>query len=76
MVVEGVMLMGFFAAQMSISSDGVNMLKIVGTQNGRIFAAGKDGNVYEVSLMLVWRVLMWARLSTMLRIAGSPGGVE
>jgi nuclear pore complex protein Nup155 len=33
---------------MSIPSDSVNMLKIVGTPQGRIFMCGRDGNLYEL----------------------------
>jgi nuclear pore complex protein Nup155 len=33
----------------SISSDCVNMLKIAGTKNGRIFMCGQDGNLYELT---------------------------
>ena len=33
---------------MSIPSDNVNMLKIVGHPNGRIFMLGEDANVYEL----------------------------
>lgn len=31
------------------STDGVSMLKIAGHPNGRVFMAGKDGNLYELS---------------------------
>jgi len=31
-----------------LPTDNVNMLKIVGTQNGRIFLGGKDGCLYEL----------------------------
>jgi len=36
------------AAQFSVPSDNVHMLKIIGTPEGRIFMCGKDGNVYEL----------------------------
>lgn len=32
-----------------MSTDGVIVRKVVGTVDGRIFLAGQDGNVYEVS---------------------------
>lgn len=32
----------------SMPSDNVAMIKVVGTQAGRIFMAGNDGNVYEL----------------------------
>lgn len=31
------------------ATDGVSMLKIAGHPNGRVFMAGKDGNMYELS---------------------------
>lgn len=33
----------------SVSSDSVNMLKIAGTKNGRIFMCGQDGCLYELT---------------------------
>jgi len=33
---------------LSVPSDNVNMLKIVGMKNGRIFMCGKDGSLYEL----------------------------
>ena len=77
-LVEGLLLIVMFAAQTSISSDGVNMLKTVGTQNGRILAAGKDGNLYEILLpWLLPPLTLWiARLSIISRIVYSQGGVE
>jgi hypothetical protein len=35
-------------AGLSVPSDNVNMLKIVGMKNGRIFMCGKDGSLYEL----------------------------
>lgn len=32
----------------NIPSDNVNLLSIVGSRHGRIFAAGKDGCLYEI----------------------------
>jgi len=32
----------------AIPSDNVNLLNIVGSRHGRIFAAGKDGCLYEI----------------------------
>ncbi|KAL6064256.1 Nucleoporin 155 [Balamuthia mandrillaris] len=34
--------------QLALASDNVNMLEIVGTKDGRIFMAGKDGCLYEL----------------------------
>jgi nuclear pore complex protein Nup155 len=36
-----------YPTHLSIPSDHVNMLNIIGTSNGRIFMSGKDGNLYE-----------------------------
>lgn len=33
---------------LAASTDGVSMLAVTGTRSGRIFAAGNDGNVFEV----------------------------
>ena len=33
----------------SIPSDNTYMLSVVGTENGRIFMAGKDGCLYELT---------------------------
>jgi len=41
--------MELFPTNYIIPSDNVNMLKIVGTQNGRIFMCGKDGCLYELT---------------------------
>nr|CAG4708404.1 unnamed protein product [Naegleria fowleri] len=41
--------MELFATNYIIPSDNVNMIKIVGTQNGRIFMCGKDGCLYELT---------------------------
>lgn len=38
-----------YSTQFQVPTDNVNMLKIVGTNNGRIFMCGKDGNVYELA---------------------------
>ena len=38
--------------QFTVSSDNVNMIKVVGTPNGRIFMAGADGCVYELHYSL------------------------
>jgi hypothetical protein len=35
-------------AHLAIPSDNVNMIKVVGTDTGRIFMSGKDGNLYEL----------------------------
>ena len=34
--------------QLAIPSDNVNFLSVIGTPNGRIFMAGKDGHLYEL----------------------------
>ena len=31
-----------------MTSDNVNMIALVGTANGRIFAGGRDGHVHEI----------------------------
>lgn len=36
-------------ANYSVSTDSVNMLKIAGTSNGRIFMCGQDGKLYELT---------------------------
>lgn len=36
------------SAQYIVPSDNIHMLKIVGTNNGRILMCGKDGNIYEL----------------------------
>ncbi|EFC50324.1 nucleoporin 155 [Naegleria gruberi] len=41
--------MELFPTNYIIPSDNVNMLKIVGTKNGRIFMCGKDGCLYELT---------------------------
>ncbi len=38
----------FTLAHISLPSDNVNMLKIIGMKNGRIFMAGSDGSLYEL----------------------------
>ncbi|CAM9600176.1 unnamed protein product, partial [Choristocarpus tenellus] len=35
-------------------TDGVSMLKIVGHPNGRVFMAGKDGNLYELEYRVTY----------------------
>eukprot|EP00741_Cyanophora_paradoxa_P004261 tig00000789_g4137.t1 len=37
-----------YPTQLSMPSDKIDMLRIVGTDNGRILMGGKDGNVYEI----------------------------
>jgi len=34
---------------MSLPSDNVHMLRVAGTQNGRIFLCGRDGCLYELA---------------------------
>ncbi|CAN0587419.1 unnamed protein product, partial [Ectocarpus sp. 12 AP-2014] len=36
------------------STDGVSMLKIAAHPNGRVFMAGKDGNLYELTYSVAY----------------------
>jgi nuclear pore complex protein Nup155 len=38
-----------YPTQLSVPSDYVSMLSMVGTEQGRIFMCGKDGNIYELA---------------------------
>jgi nuclear pore complex protein Nup155 len=40
--------MKLYRTEMSIPSDNVNMTHIVGTQTGRIFMRGNNGQLYEL----------------------------
>lgn len=37
-----------FSADFVIPSDDIHMLRIVGTEHGRVLMCGKDGQVYEL----------------------------
>jgi hypothetical protein len=37
------------AADLSVPSDNVTVVSIAGTDDGRAFLAGADGNVYEIA---------------------------
>jgi nuclear pore complex protein Nup155 len=39
-------------AHYNVSTDNVNMQKVLGTKNGRIFLCGSDGCLYEVDYSL------------------------
>ncbi|KAL9646182.1 hypothetical protein ABK040_008055 [Willaertia magna] len=41
--------MELFPTNYAVSTDNVNILKIIGTKNGRIFMCGKDGCLYELT---------------------------
>eukprot|EP00698_Gefionella_okellyi_P004934 TRINITY_DN14557_c0_g1_i1.p1 TRINITY_DN14557_c0_g1~~TRINITY_DN14557_c0_g1_i1.p1 ORF type:complete len:1315 (+),score=335.24 TRINITY_DN14557_c0_g1_i1:93-4037(+) len=37
-----------YPTNMTLPTDNINMLKIAGTDNGRVFMCGRDGNLYEL----------------------------
>ncbi len=52
------------------STDGVAMLKIAAHPNGRVFMAGKDGNLYELTYSVAYG--FWYSVF----FVGSPGGTR